>query len=86
MTQERGRRRIQQGVVISNKMDKTVVVKMERTTRHRLYGKVMRLASQCKAHDEGNECLIGDVVRMEECRPLSREKHWRVVEVVSHAK
>ena len=65
MTEERGRRRVQQGVVISNKMDKTVVVKMERTTRHPLYGKVMRLASKCKAHDEQNACQLGDVVRME---------------------
>jgi small subunit ribosomal protein S17 len=85
MSEERGRRRVQQGVVISNKMEKTVVVKLERSTRHALYAKVVRRASRCKAHDEKNECLPGDVVRMEECRPISREKHWRVVEIVSRA-
>jgi small subunit ribosomal protein S17 len=86
MTEERSQRRSQQGLVVSNKMDKTVVVTIERTTRHGLYGKVLKRASKCKAHDEQNECNVGDVVRMEECRPLSREKHWRVVEVVSRAK
>jgi small subunit ribosomal protein S17 len=86
MTQERGTRRVQHGVVVSNKMDKTVVVKLERTTRHPLYGKVVKRASKCKAHDEENACQLGDVVRMVECRPLSREKHWRVVEIVSRAK
>ena len=86
MTQERGVRRTQQGVVVSTKMDKTVVVKLERSTRHPLYGKVLKRASKCKAHDERNECQPGDVVRMEECRPLSREKHWRVVEIVARAK
>ena len=86
MSVERKERRTQQGVVVSSKMDKTVVVKLERTTRHSLYGKVLKRASRCKAHDEQNECNVGDVVTMEECRPLSREKHWRVVQVVSRAK
>ena len=86
MTQERGIRRTQTGVVLSSKMDKTVVVKLERSTRHPLYGKVVRRASRCKAHDEANECQAGDTVRMEECRPLSREKHWRVVEILARAK
>ena len=86
MSEERGQRRTQQGVVVSSKMDRTVVVKLERFTRHGLYGKVLKRASRCKAHDEQNECQVGDVVRMEECRPLSREKHWRVVAVVARAK
>ena len=86
MSEERKERRAQQGVVVSSKMDKTVVVKLERTTRHGLYGKVLKRASRCKAHDEQNACNLGDVVKMEECRPLSREKHWRVVEVVARAK
>ena len=86
MTEARGIRRTQTGVVLSSKMDKTVVVKLERSTRHPLYGKVVRRASRCKAHDEANECQAGDTVRMEECRPLSREKHWRVVEILARAK
>jgi small subunit ribosomal protein S17 len=73
------------GWVSSNKMDKTVVVKVERTVRHRLYGKVLRQVKKYKAHDEQNECQIGDQVRILESRPLSREKRWRVVEILERA-
>lgn len=86
MVQRRGRRRTQQGVVVSDKMDKTVVVKVERLTRHPLYGKVLRRARKFKAHDENNECHLGDVVRLAECRPLSKDKSFRVVEIVARQK
>jgi small subunit ribosomal protein S17 len=66
------------GRVASNKMEKTIVVKVERTTRHRLYGKVMVTAKRYKAHDEENSCQIGDLVRIVESRPYSREKRWVV--------
>lgn len=71
------------GRVSSNKMDKTVVVKVERTVRHRRYGKVLRRIKKYKAHDENNECQVGDQVRIIESRPLSREKRWRVLEIVT---
>lgn len=74
-----------EGIVVSDKMDKTVVVQVERTTRHPLYGKVLRRSTRYKAHDERNECRVGDVVRIMECRPLSKEKSWRVVEIVRRA-
>lgn len=74
--------KLQTGTVVSNKMDKTVVVRIDRHKRHRLYGKTMRVTRRYKAHDENNECRLGDVVRIAETRPLSREKRWRVVEVV----
>ena len=73
------------GRVASNKMNKTVVVEVERTVRHRLYGKVLRRVKKYKAHDEHNECQIGDQVRIAESRPLSREKRWRVVEILGRA-
>ena len=75
-----------EGVVVSDKMDKTVVVKVERTTRHPVYGKVLRRSTRFQAHDESNGCRVGDQVRLEECRPLSRQKSWRVVEVLRRAK
>jgi small subunit ribosomal protein S17 len=74
--------KLQTGIVVSNKMDKTVVVRIDRSKRHRLYGKTMRVTQRYKAHDENNECRLGDVVKIAETRPLSREKRWRVVEVV----
>ena len=74
--------KLQTGVVVSNKMDKTVVVRIDRSKRHRLYGKTLRVTQRYKAHDEKNECNLGDVVKIAETRPLSREKHWRVVEIV----
>jgi small subunit ribosomal protein S17 len=75
--------KLQTGIVVSNKMDKTVVVRIDRSKRHRLYGKTMRMTRRYKAHDENNECRLGDVVKIAETRPLSREKRWRVVEVVT---
>lgn len=73
------------GRVSSNKMDKTVVVEVERMVRHRLYSKVVRRVKKYKAHDENNECQIGDQVRIIESRPLSREKRWLVVEILERA-
>jgi len=74
-----------EGRVISNKMDKTVTVLVERQVKHKLYGKYIRRSSKLHAHDEGNSCNEGDVVRVSECRPLSKSKNWRVVEVVTRA-
>ncbi len=75
-----------QGMVVSNKMDKTVVVTIQRSTRHPLYRKIVRRDKRYKAHDERNECRIGDTVKIMECRPLSRDKHFRVVQIVERAK
>jgi len=80
------RRKVRTGVVVSDKMDKTVVVKVNRTVRHGLYGKTMVRSSKLKAHDEANACGIGDTVRIIETRPLSRTKRWRVAEIVEKAK
>jgi len=79
------RRKVRQGVVVSNKMDKSIVVRVERTVRHPLYQKVMTRSKKMHAHDEENTCRTGDVVRIMECRPLSRTKRWRLVEVVERA-
>jgi small subunit ribosomal protein S17 len=73
------------GSVVSDKMDKTVVVQVERLVRHSLYGKVLRRVKKYKAHDEENACRAGDVVRIVESRPLSREKRWAVAEVLSRS-
>lgn len=70
------------GEVVSNKMDKTVVVRIERRVSHPLYGKTVTKRKKVKAHDARNECRIGDVVKIEETRPLSKEKRWRVVEII----
>ena len=78
-----GKRRSKVGRVISDKMDKTVVVSVERLRRHPIYKRVVRLSSKFKAHDEENSARVGDTVRIEESKPLSREKRWRVVEVVA---
>jgi len=74
-----------EGVVVSDKMQKTVVVKIERFKRHPLYHKVMRASKRFKAHDENNECKVGDVVIIEQTRPLSKEKRWKVVQIVKRA-
>jgi len=71
--------------VVSNRMEKTVVVSVKKTFRHPVYKKVMRRTSQFKAHDEKNECKVGDRVRIRETRPISRDKHWRVVEVIKRS-
>ncbi|MCS7260318.1 MAG: 30S ribosomal protein S17 [Anaerolineae bacterium] len=78
----RERRRILVGRVVSNKMDKTVVVSVETLKRHPLYGKVIRRRKRYKAHDEHNACQVGDLVRMIESRPLSKEKRWVVTEIL----
>ncbi|MBP8952966.1 MAG: 30S ribosomal protein S17 [Armatimonadetes bacterium] len=75
-----------EGVVVSDKMDKTVVVAVERLTRHPLYGRVVRRTRKFKAHDERNECHAGDRVRIQHCRPLSKDKSWRVIEIVERAR
>jgi small subunit ribosomal protein S17 len=82
----RGRRKVREGVVVSDKMDKTVVVVIEDRVKHPLYGKVMRRTSKLKAHDEQNACGIGDRVSLMETRPLSATKRWRVVEILEKAK
>jgi len=83
---ERGKRKERIGHVVSNKMDKTAVVSVERVTRHPLYGKTIMVSKKYKVHDPENACQIGDKVRIMETRPLSREKRWRLVEVVEKTK
>jgi small subunit ribosomal protein S17 len=83
---ERGRRKVREGYVISDKMDKTVVVAVEDRVKHRLYGKVVRQTSRLRAHDEENSAALGDRVRVMETRPLSATKRWRVVEILEKAK
>jgi small subunit ribosomal protein S17 len=83
---DRAKRRVKQGRVASNKMDKTIVVVAETRVPHSVYGKIVRKSTRFKAHDERNEANIGDVVRIAECRPLSRDKRWRLVEIVERAK
>ena len=85
MALERGRRRTREGVVVSNRMDKTIVVRVQRTTRHPLYQRVLRRSATFKAHDEGNDCNMGDTVRIVECRPLSKDKRWRVTHILERA-
>ncbi|MGH7661139.1 MAG: 30S ribosomal protein S17 [Vulcanimicrobiaceae bacterium] len=80
------RRRIKQGRVVSDKMNKTIVVVSETRVAHSVYGKVVRKSSRFKAHDESNEAKTGDVVRIQECRTLSKEKRWRLLEIVERAK
>ncbi len=75
-----------EGVVLSSKMDKTIVVGVETLTRHPVYGRVMRRTTRHKAHDEANECREGDTVVIQSCRPISKEKSWRVVEILARAK
>ncbi len=82
---ERNKRKVRTGVVVSDKMDKTVVVAVERMMRHPLYGKIIRRTKKFKAHDENNECRVGDVVTIMETRPLSRHKRWRVVKIIQKA-
>ena len=82
----RNARKVREGLVVSDKMDKTVVVAVEDRVKHKLYGKVLRQTSRLKAHDEQNECGIGDRVQNKETRPLSATKRWRVVQVKEKAK
>lgn len=74
------------GTVVSDKMDKTIVVAIEDSVQHPLYKKIMKKTYKMKAHDENNECGIGDTVKVMECRPLSKDKRWRLVEVIEKAK
>ena len=83
---ERNRRKSRIGLVVSDKMDKTIVVALEDSVRHSLYGKSVKKTKKVKAHDEANECNIGDVVRIMETRPLSKDKRWRLVEIVEKVK
>ena len=83
---ERGARKVREGYVVSDKMDKTVVVSVEDRVKHRLYGKVLRQSVRLKAHDEGNTAGLGDRVRIMETRPLSATKRWRLVEILEKAK
>jgi len=81
----RSRRKTRVGEVVSDKMDKTVVVAVTRLVRHALYGRFVRKTSKFKVHDEKNECRVGDVVKIMETRPLSKDKRWRLVEVTKKA-
>ena len=83
---ERNSRKVKIGKVVSNKMDKTIVVAIEYSVKHPLYGKIVKRTYKLKAHDENNECRIGDRVRVMETRPLSKEKKWRLVEIIEKAK
>ena len=82
----RGERKVREGLVVSDKMDKTIVVTLEARVKHPLYGKVIRRTSKVKAHDEQNSAGIGDRVRLMETRPLSATKRWRLVEILEKAK
>ena len=84
-TGQRKLRKIRQGVVVSDKMNQSVVVRVDRTLRHPLYKKVIRRSKRYMAHDQENICQVGDVVRITECRPISRNKRWRLMEVVTKA-
>ena len=83
---QRNARKVREGLVVSDKMDKTVVVEVENRVKHAVYGKVMRRTSRLKVHDETNDCGIGDRVQIMETRPLSATKRWRVVEILERAK
>ncbi len=83
---ERNMRKTNVGRVVSNKMDKTIVVAIEDSVKHPLYKKIIKRTVKLKAHDENNECSIGDRVRVMETRPLSKDKRWRLVEVIEKAK
>ena len=83
---ERNLRKTRVGVVTSDKMDKTVVVTIKDRVRHPLYNKIVNRTVKYKAHDENNECGVGDKVQIMECRPMSKDKNWRVVEIIEKAK
>jgi small subunit ribosomal protein S17 len=83
---DRNARKVRTGVVISEKMDKTVLVRIDRNVRHALYAKTVKRSSKLAAHDEANDAHLGDTVRVMETRPISKSKRWRVVEIVERAK
>jgi small subunit ribosomal protein S17 len=82
MSEQQPSNRVLQGRVISDKMDKTITVLVERREKHPIYGKYIRRSTKVHAHDEGNECRTGDLVMVEQCRPLSKSKSWRLIKVV----
>lgn len=86
MTEQRSLRKERVGVVTSNKMDKSIVVSVERKVKHPIYGKFIKRTKKFMAHDEKNECGIGDLVKIMETRPLSKNKNWRLVQVIEKAK
>ena len=86
MSEVRGMRKTRVGVVVSDKMDKTITIAVKYRVRLPLYGKIMNRTTKIKAHDENNECGIGDTVRVMETRPLSHDKRWRLVEIIEKAK
>ena len=86
MSEVRGMRKTRVGVVVSDKMDKTITIAVKYRVRHPLYGKIMNRTTKIKAHDEKNECGIGDTVRIMETRPMSKMKRWRLLEIVEKAK
>lgn len=86
MTTDRNRRKLRQGVVVSTAGEKTCVVKVEERKKHPLYGKMITQSKKFHAHDENNECGVGDTVSIMETRPLSKLKHWRLIEIVEKAK
>ena len=86
MSEVRGIRKTRVGVVVSDKMDKTITVSLSTRVRHPLYGQFITRTTKITAHDEENQCGIGDTVRVMECRPLSKQKRWRLVEIVEKAK
>ncbi|MGI6169653.1 MAG: 30S ribosomal protein S17 [Christensenellales bacterium] len=86
MAEARGNRKTRTGVVVSDKMDKTIVVAIHTRVKHPLYGKIMNRTTKLKAHDEENACGIGDTVTVMEVRPISKDKHWRLVEILAKAK
>jgi len=83
---ERNLRKTRTGKVVSNKMDKTIVVAVEDHVKHPLYNKIVKVTKKFKAHDENNECNMGDTVKIAETRPLSKDKRWRLVEIIERAK
>ena len=86
MSEQRGLRKTRQGVVVSDKMDKTIVVAVQDSVKHPLYGKIIKRTVKLKAHDENNECGVGDTIKVMETRPLSKDKRWRLVEIIEKAK
>ena len=85
MSETRAFRKTRIGTVISDKMDKTIVVASETNVQHKLYHKIIKRTYKLKAHDENNECGVGDTVKVMECRPLSKDKRWRLVEIIKKA-
>ena len=86
MSEERNQRKVYQGRVVSDKMDKTIVVVIETQKKHSRYGKRIKYSKKYKAHDENNDCNVGDKVKIMETRPLSKDKRWRVVTILERAK